>query len=131
MLREFMQQRTPQQKKEIMARIRAFPICSMTCRVSSNISYFKSFIGRDFKAFMQMALFVLKPYFTEPAEEHCWFLLSKVSFCCDVIVIIVMFIDISSGILCLFPSMMKLIGELFVMISLLQQLIMCQVIQSV
>ena len=86
MLREFMEHRTPQQKKEIMARIRAFPTCAMTCRVSSNISYFKSFIGRDFKAIMQMALFVLKPYFTEP-EEHCWFLLSKVSFYCDTFVV--------------------------------------------
>ena len=69
MLREYMERRTPQHKKEIMARIRAFPGCAMTCRVSSNISYFKSFIGRDFKALMQMALFVLNPYFKKPKKQ--------------------------------------------------------------
>jgi hypothetical protein len=77
MLREFMQNRPSQQKKEIMARIKAFSTCVFSCRMSSHISYFKSFVGRDFKAFMQMAIFVLHPYFNE-SESKCWFLLSKV-----------------------------------------------------
>lgn len=79
MLREFMGSRSSQHKKEIMARINAFSYCGFTCRISSNISYFKSFVGRDFKAFMQMALFVLQPYFSE-SEKKCWFLLAKVSY---------------------------------------------------
>ena len=73
-----MQSRSSQQKKEITARIKAFSYCGFTCRISSNISYFKSFVGRDYKALMQMALFVLHPYFTE-SEKKCWFLLAKVS----------------------------------------------------
>ena len=78
MLRQFMDKKSADQKKEIMARIRAFSNCGLDCRVSSNISYFKSFVGRDFKSLLQQALFVLAPYFTIQ-EEKCWFLLSKVS----------------------------------------------------
>jgi hypothetical protein len=77
MLREFMDRRNAQNKKEIMARINAFPSSGLTCRVSSNISYYKSFIGRDFKAFMQLALFVLESFFSE-SERKCWFLLAKI-----------------------------------------------------
>uniref|UniRef100_A0A1X7UZ35 Uncharacterized protein n=1 Tax=Amphimedon queenslandica TaxID=400682 RepID=A0A1X7UZ35_AMPQE len=77
MVREFMDHRSAKEKKEIMARIKAFSTCGMNCRISSSISYFKSFVGRDFKALMQMALFVLHPYFTV-SEKKCWFLLAKV-----------------------------------------------------
>lgn len=45
MLRQFMDRKSADQKKEIMARIRAFPSCGLDCRVSSNISYFKSLWG--------------------------------------------------------------------------------------
>ena len=75
-----MDHKTAREKKEIMARIKAFSPCGFSCRLSSNISYFKSFVGKDFKALMQMALFVLPLYFKE-SEKKCWFLLAKVSFC--------------------------------------------------
>ena len=89
-LREFMDRKSADQKKEIMARIRAFPSCGLDCRVSSNISYFKSFVGRDFKSLMQQALFVLAPYFTIQ-EKKCWFVLSKVSWyvMCNTYIIVI------------------------------------------
>ena len=37
----------------------------------------KSFVGRDFKAFIQMAVFVVSPYISQE-ELKCWILLSKV-----------------------------------------------------
>ena len=34
--------------------------------------YYKSFVGRDFKALAQLALFVFHPYLT-PGETEVWF----------------------------------------------------------
>lgn len=80
MLRQFMDKKSADHAEEgdHGKYIRAFSNCGLDCRVSSHISYFKSFVGRDFKSLMQQALFVLAPYFTIQ-EEKCWFLLSKVS----------------------------------------------------
>eukprot|EP00731_Ephydatia_muelleri_P016107 Em0009g531a len=55
-------------------------ICSAeyAIRISRNIAkYYKSFVGRNFKALAQMALFVLSP-FLAPAEIEVWLALSKV-----------------------------------------------------
>ena len=66
-------------KREILAIIAAFPYCGFTTRITGNICYYyKSFVGRDFKAFMQMALFVIGRYLS-PDEQKCWLLLSKAS----------------------------------------------------
>lgn len=73
-----MEHKSARQKKEIMARIRAFSHCGLSCKLSGNISYFKSFVGRDFKAIMQIALFIFEPYFNQAGKE-CWILLSKVN----------------------------------------------------
>eukprot|EP00731_Ephydatia_muelleri_P033314 Em0027g62a len=54
-------------------------ICSAeyAIRISRNIAnYYKSSVGRDFKALAQMALFVLSP-FLAPAEIEVWLALSK------------------------------------------------------
>ena len=49
-------------------------------KVSTYISkYYRSFVGRDFKAFAQIALFVLSPYLTA-SETEVWLALSKVSY---------------------------------------------------
>ena len=65
-------------KKEILARISAFPTCGFTTRITGNIChYYKSFVGRDFKAWMQMAVFIINPYLTD-SEKQCWLLLAKV-----------------------------------------------------
>ena len=57
--------------------VQLFP-CGFSCRITGNIRYYKSFVGRDFKAFMQMAMFIVPIYVSE-SETKCWFLLSKVN----------------------------------------------------
>ncbi len=44
------------------------------------IKHYKSFVGRDFKAVAQCALFVFKNYFSN-AEKCVWLALSKVLIC--------------------------------------------------
>ena len=73
-----MGRRTSVQKEEIVARVLAFPYCGFSSQVTGNICYhYKSFVGRDFKAFIQMAVFVVSPYISQE-ELKCWILLSKV-----------------------------------------------------
>ena len=67
------------QKEELLARIRAFSFSGFHVRLIGNVvGYHQSFVGRDYKAWAQMAPFVLFPYL---AEEHrtLWLALSKVS----------------------------------------------------
>ena len=79
MLREFMDKRSAAEKEEVLARVVAFPYCGFSSRITSNIrNYYRSFVGRDFKAFLQMALFIV-PLFISEEETKCWFLLSNVS----------------------------------------------------
>ena len=64
---------------QLSALLSAFPSSGFTSRISRNIAnYYKSSVGRDFKALAQMALFVLSP-FLAPAEIEVWLALSKVS----------------------------------------------------
>ena len=48
-------------------------------KISSDISKHYCSFGRDFKAFAQMALFVLSPYLTA-SEIEMWLALSKVGY---------------------------------------------------
>lgn len=78
MVRAFMDKRTAAQKKEILARIRSFPYCGFSNKITGNIvQHYRSFVGRDFKAFAQMAIFIITPYLSDDQKE-CWLLLSKV-----------------------------------------------------
>ena len=80
MLRAFMDKRSANEKREILARIKAFPYCGFDVKITSNICmYYRSFVGRDFKSFLQMALFIIVAYLTD--EKECWMLLSKVHVC--------------------------------------------------
>ena len=70
---------TSKQKKEILAQISDFPVCGFSSRITGNIChYFRSFVGRDFKAWMQMAVFIVHPYLSEE-KKMCWFHLAKVT----------------------------------------------------
>ena len=78
MLRTFMDKASALMKKDILARISAFPACGFTTRITGNIcQYYKSFVERDFKAWLQMAIFIINPYLTD-SEKQCWLLLAKV-----------------------------------------------------
>ena len=53
MLRSFMDSASSKQKKEILAILAAFPYSGFSTRITGNICYYyKSFVGRDFKAFI-------------------------------------------------------------------------------
>lgn len=79
MLRSFMDKRSPAEKKEILARILSFSYSGFTCRITGNIScHYRSFVGRDFKAWMQMVLFIV-PSYLSANQTKCWYLLSKVT----------------------------------------------------
>lgn len=78
MLRAFMEKRTAAEKREIIARIYAFPYSGFSNKITGNICrYYKSLVGRDYKCFMQMCLFIILPYLSN-TEKQCWLLLSKV-----------------------------------------------------
>lgn len=81
MLRSFMDKCGAAEKKEILARISSFSYSGFTCRITGNICYhYRSFVGRDFKAWIQMALFII-PSYLSANETKCWYLLSKVTQC--------------------------------------------------
>ena len=68
---------TPLQKKEVLARMSAFNYSGFNGRVIGNIIYHKSFVGRDCKAWAQMALFIIGPYLSD-CQKSVLFALSKV-----------------------------------------------------
>ena len=54
-------------------------ISGIEYKLTYNISrHFKSFVGRDFKALAQLALYLLTPY-TTSGEKKVWLCLSRVS----------------------------------------------------
>ena len=80
LLRAKMATLSTKQCMEVAARVRAFPSSGLSMKVSTDISkYYRSFVGRDFKAFAQIALFVISPYLTA-SETKVWLALSKVSY---------------------------------------------------
>ena len=78
MVRSLMSKRSALHKKEIHARMTAFPFCGFSNKLSTKFCYYyKSLVGRDIKVFMQMAVFIISPYLSNP-EKQCWLNLSKV-----------------------------------------------------
>ena len=55
------------QKKEILARMKAFNTSGMRVKLYENVCqyYQSSFLRRDFKAWAQMAIFIIIPYLDE------------------------------------------------------------------
>ena len=67
------------QKEEVLARIRAFHFSGFRVRLIGNvIRHHQSFVGRDYKAWAQMAPFIIFPYLTEE-DTTVWLALSKVN----------------------------------------------------
>ena len=80
MLRSFTDHASTTVKKEILAIISSFPHSGFSSRITGNICYYyKSFVGRDFKAWLQMCVFVLHRYLSTD-EIKCWLLLAKMKF---------------------------------------------------
>ena len=67
-----------EEKEKVLAQMRCFNYSGFTGRVYGNIiSYHKSFVGRDYKAWAQMALFVIGDYLSE-GQRRVLLSLSKV-----------------------------------------------------
>ena len=68
---------THDQQAEILARIRAFIKSGFTMKMYGNACYYyNSFVGHDFKAWSQMAIFILNPYL-DPGRKEVLFKLLK------------------------------------------------------
>eukprot|EP00731_Ephydatia_muelleri_P001801 Em0001g1801a len=77
LLKETMPTLRPWQKREILARVRAFNTSGFRVKMYGNVcQYYQSFLGRDFKAWAQMAIFILKPYLNE-GQAAVWLSFSK------------------------------------------------------
>ena len=71
---------SPRQKEELLSRIRVFNFSGFRVRLVGNVvQHHQSFVGRDYKAWAQVAPFVLFPYLTEE-QRKVWLALSKVCF---------------------------------------------------
>ena len=79
LLKDFVSRLSPSQKCEVLAKMSTFNYSGFQGKVIGNlVRYYKSLVGRDYKAWAQMALFVAGPYLTE-GEKKIWLSLSKVS----------------------------------------------------
>ena len=79
LLKSFMSSRNEQEKKQILARMSGFNYSGFSTKVYGNVCYYyQSFVGRDFKGWMQMSLFIISPYLTDE-QKKVWLLLSKVT----------------------------------------------------
>lgn len=69
---------TPKEKREIKAKITAFPKSGFDSNLSPSLcKVYGSFFGRDYKLFAQMCLYLLWEYLTQE-EKMVWLSLSKV-----------------------------------------------------
>ena len=79
-LQLFMPDFAHDQKTEILALIKAFNMSGFTTKMYGNVCYYyNSFVGRDFKAWSQMAIFILSPYL-DAGRKEVLLNYSKVSF---------------------------------------------------
>ena len=62
-LKHVMSGLSARQKAEILARVKSFDTSGFRTKMYGNVcQHYKSFVGRDFKGWSQMALFILGPY---------------------------------------------------------------------
>ena len=65
-LKDVMPQLLPTHKKEVLARIHAFHQSGFKVKIHENVCYhYQFFVGRDYRAWMQMDIFILSPYLSE------------------------------------------------------------------
>ena len=53
-------------RSKILARIKVFSTSGFTTKMYGNVcQFYQSFVGRDFKGWSQMCIFILSPYLSE------------------------------------------------------------------
>ena len=71
---------TTKEKAEVQSVLSAFNFSGFKVKLGTKLTrHFKSFVGRDFKALAQSALFLFKCHFKE-TEKSVWLALSKASY---------------------------------------------------
>ena len=79
LLRQLMLRLTSKQRSEVQAVVSAFNFSGFSVKINTSLcNHFRSFVGRDFKALAQCALFIFRNYFTSE-EKRVWLALSKVA----------------------------------------------------
>ena len=69
---------SPKQRSEVQALVSSFNFSGFRVKINTSLcNHFRSFVGRDFKALAQCALFLFKDYFSDD-EKRVWIALSKV-----------------------------------------------------
>eukprot|EP00731_Ephydatia_muelleri_P004501 Em0002g677a len=69
-LKDVMPKMSPHQKREIQARVKAFNTSGFSTKLHGSVCYYyQSFVGRAFKGWTQMALFILGPYLSDGQKE--------------------------------------------------------------
>ena len=108
LLKEAMASLDATQKREVLARMTAFDYSGFDGKVLGNVVYHhKSFVGRDYKAWAQMSLFIIGSYLSD-AHKAVWLGLSKVrrGYCFDLFVTCMQVVLIHVGFSdCLLPSL--------------------------
>jgi hypothetical protein len=65
-------------KQQVLARVSAFNMSGFSVKMHGNVCrHYKSFVGRDYKAWAQMAIFILHPYLSS-GQKKVLLSLSKV-----------------------------------------------------
>ena len=78
LLKKVMPTLNARQKKEVLARMAAFNYSGFNKKVLGNVvHHHQSFVGRDYKAWAQMALFIIGSYI-DASQKRVWLALSKV-----------------------------------------------------
>ena len=81
-LKEVMSGLSIRQKSEVLARVKAFNTSGFKTKMYGNVCrHSKSFVGRDFKGWTQMAMFIVGPYLSE-GQKKVYLSLCKVSNFC-------------------------------------------------
>lgn len=70
LLQNIMSVLSARQKEEVLARVRAFNTSGFKVKMYGNVCrHYKSFVGRDFKGWAQMALFIVGPYLNDGQKQ--------------------------------------------------------------
>ena len=84
LLKKVMPTLNARQRKEVLARMAAFNYSGFDVKVLGNVvHHHQSFVGRDYKAWAQMALFIIGGYI-DASQKQVWLALSKVCIDCAI-----------------------------------------------
>lgn len=85
LLKTIMPSLTHQNKQEILARLRSFSTSGLSGKMYGNVcDHYGSFVGRDYKAWSEVAPFIWSPYLSEGQKKvlKCYCKVFWIAYCC-------------------------------------------------